>query len=57
MHHYFGVDWDIVWKVINGELPELKKNVEDILNKEKLWPNKFKFFVREDFLGFEKRGR
>ena len=30
---------------------------KDILNKEKFWPNKFKFFVREDFLGFEKRGR
>ncbi|MDP2672207.1 MAG: hypothetical protein Q8O84_00145 [Nanoarchaeota archaeon] len=30
---------------------------KDILKKENICFDKFKFFVREDFLGFEKRGR
>jgi uncharacterized protein with HEPN domain len=25
IHHYFGVNWDIVWAVIHEELPVLKK--------------------------------
>lgn len=24
IHHYFGVNWDIVWDVIRTKLPELK---------------------------------
>src|SRR3989344_3857136 len=35
IHHYFGIDFDIIWEVIEEDLPPLKKNLEDILNKEK----------------------
>ncbi|MFH1453922.1 MAG: DUF86 domain-containing protein [Armatimonadota bacterium] len=31
IHHYFGVNWDIVWSVIKDKLPQLKKDIEDIL--------------------------
>ena len=30
---------------------------KEILNREKLWSGKFKFFIREDFLNFKKIGR
>jgi len=38
IHFYFGVKWSIVWSVIKDRLPELKKQVEDILMKEFLTP-------------------
>ena len=25
IHHYFGINWDIVWSAIKDKLPELKK--------------------------------
>jgi uncharacterized protein with HEPN domain len=31
IHHYFGVDWDIVWEVINTRIPEREKMVEKSL--------------------------
>lgn len=31
IHHYFGVDWDIVWEVINTRIPELERIVEKSL--------------------------
>jgi len=31
IHFYFGVDWDIVWKVISKNLPELKPKIEAIV--------------------------
>lgn len=34
-HHYFGVDLEIVWKSVNEEIPELKKYIKNILEKEK----------------------
>mgnify|MGYP005836743641 FL=1 len=30
IHHYFGVDWDLVWDVIQNKIPELEKNLENI---------------------------
>ena len=27
IHHYFGVDYGIVWDVVKNELPELKKKI------------------------------
>jgi uncharacterized protein with HEPN domain len=27
VHHYFGVDWEIVWDVITNKLPILKKQI------------------------------
>ena len=34
IHHYFGVDWDIVWNIVKDELPELKKKIQEIVKKE-----------------------
>ena len=30
IHHYFGVDLDIVWEIIKKEIPLLKKQVEKL---------------------------
>ena len=30
IHHYFGVDLNIVWSIIKDNLPDLKKNIEKI---------------------------
>jgi len=34
IHNYFGIDLDTVWDIIKNEIPELKKNLKDILEKE-----------------------
>ena len=31
VHHYFGIDKDAVWSVVERDLPELKLNVKRIL--------------------------
>lgn len=33
IHHYFGVDYEIVWDVIKNEIPKLKIQIEAILDK------------------------
>ncbi len=35
-HHYFGVNVDIVWDIVQRKLPELKVQIEEILAKESL---------------------
>lgn len=35
-HHYFGVDLETVWKVVNRDLADLERKVKDILSKEKV---------------------
>ncbi len=35
IHHYFGVDLNIVWDIISKEIPKLKEDIKDILKKEK----------------------
>lgn len=30
IHHYFGIDLDIVWEIVKKELPKLKKEIENI---------------------------
>ena len=30
IHHYFGVDWEIVWNVIKTKIPEIKKILKTI---------------------------
>jgi len=30
IHHYFGVDWDIVWDVIKNKLPQMKENIKKL---------------------------
>ncbi len=33
IHAYFGVDLDLVWKIIKKDLPKLKKQIEKILKE------------------------
>ena len=33
IHHYFGVNFEIVWTIIHDELPGVKKNINTILNE------------------------
>ena len=33
IHHYFGVNFEIVWTIIHDELPGTQKNIEIILNE------------------------
>lgn len=35
IHGYFRVDLDRVWEVIERDMPKLKKNIKEILDKEK----------------------
>lgn len=28
VHDYFGIDADVIWNVVENELPELKRNIE-----------------------------
>ena len=34
IHHYFGVNYDIVWVIVKEELPEIITQIEEILNRE-----------------------
>ncbi|NCN38801.1 MAG: hypothetical protein COY38_00690 [Candidatus Aenigmarchaeota archaeon CG_4_10_14_0_8_um_filter_37_24] len=33
IHHYFGVDLDLIFDIVKKDLPELKKKVKDILKE------------------------
>lgn len=32
IHEYFGVDIDLVWKIVHKDIPKLKKQIEEIRN-------------------------
>jgi uncharacterized protein with HEPN domain len=32
IHHYFGVDYDLVWNVVQQDIPQLRQHVTLILN-------------------------
>ena len=34
VHQYFGIDWDVVWKVVQSDLPILKRQIDEILGGE-----------------------
>ena len=34
IHHYFGVNYDIVWVIVKEELPEIIILIEEILDRE-----------------------
>lgn len=34
VHHYFGVNWEILWDVVKEKLPALKIQVQEILRDE-----------------------
>ena len=36
IHHYFGVNVDIVWNIAQTELPKLQKQIEEILKQDNL---------------------
>jgi uncharacterized protein with HEPN domain len=33
LHHYFGIDVRAVWSVVENDLPDLKRTVDDILKE------------------------
>ena len=33
IHDYFGVDYDIVWNIVETKIPDLKDNIREILNE------------------------
>ena len=35
IHHYFGVDLNTIWDIIQEDLPKLKKEIKNILEKER----------------------
>ncbi len=35
IHHYFGIDYEIVWEVIQNEIPDLLYNINIILDDMK----------------------
>ncbi len=34
IHHYFGVNYDIVWHVVKNELPDIVYQLNEIISKE-----------------------
>lgn len=34
IHHYFGVDYDIIWDTVKNNIPQLKEWIELIIEKE-----------------------
>ena len=34
IHRYFGVDYEVVWDVVVNKIPDLRSNVDLILNRE-----------------------
>jgi uncharacterized protein with HEPN domain len=39
IHQYFGVDLLLLWNVVKNDIPELKKQIHDILTREDLGRN------------------
>ncbi|NPU99814.1 MAG: DUF86 domain-containing protein [Brevinematales bacterium] len=34
IHHYFGIDYEMIWDAINRKIPQLKIQVESIIEEE-----------------------
>lgn len=32
IHEYFGVNWDLVWDIVENELPPLARQIDALLN-------------------------
>ena len=37
IHNYFAIDFEIVWDVVQNEIPTLKEKIEKIINYTKEW--------------------
>ena len=37
IHDYFGVDYDIVWDVVQNKIPDLHQKIEEILKQAGEW--------------------
>jgi uncharacterized protein with HEPN domain len=33
IHHYFGIDYDILWDIIENKIPELHHSIKEILDE------------------------
>jgi uncharacterized protein with HEPN domain len=33
IHHYFGIDYDIVWNTVTTDIPQLQEATQDIINR------------------------
>lgn len=33
-HDYFGIDIEEIWQIVQGKIPDFKKHIEEILNKD-----------------------
>lgn len=41
VHHYFGVDWEVVWIVLEKKIPQLRMDVERLIDeREDLGPSR-----------------
>lgn len=40
IHHYFGVDLDLIWEIVKREIPELKKKAQKIFEESGSESNK-----------------
>jgi len=34
IHRYFGLDLNVIWNIVKEDLPRLKKDIKEILDKE-----------------------
>jgi uncharacterized protein with HEPN domain len=34
IHNYFGIDYDVIWDVACNKLPQLRKDIQQILTRE-----------------------
>ena len=34
IHDYFGIDYEIVWDVVMNKIPELNRNIKEVLHIE-----------------------
>jgi len=39
IHEYFGINYKIMWDIIKNKLPKLNKDIQHILEKEKIIPD------------------
>jgi len=34
IHHYFGIDYDLVWDVVATRIPDLERQIRRVLDEE-----------------------